>query len=97
MYKRQDDGCGFDPAAVPPDSLHVGLGIMRERAERIGARVQVGPGEGGGTHVCIELPAVPVPGDAMASVASPASGFSAVSPPAPRAPLFPLTAAPLAS
>lgn len=100
-FEVEDDGCGFDPAAVPPDSLHVGLGIMSERAERIGARVQVGPGEGGGTRVCIELPAVPVPGDfttsASMSVSTPASGVSTVPASAPRAPLFSLTAAPLAS
>ena len=52
-----DDGCGFDPARVAPDSLHVGLGIMRERALRVGAEVRVdsAPG-GGGTRVCIVLP-----------------------------------------
>ncbi|MCB0166992.1 MAG: PAS domain S-box protein [Anaerolineae bacterium] len=34
-----DDGCGFDPAHVPPD--HLGLGIMRERAEAIGATLDI--------------------------------------------------------
>lgn len=34
-----DDGCGFDPAAVPLD--HLGLGIMRERAEAIGAKLEI--------------------------------------------------------
>jgi len=41
-----DDGSGFDPAVVRSGSL--GLGIMTERAEAIGARLQVEsrPGEG---------------------------------------------------
>ena len=42
--------------AVPPDSVHVGLGIMRERAHRIGAMVQVESTPGAGVRVCIELP-----------------------------------------
>jgi two-component system nitrate/nitrite sensor histidine kinase NarX len=50
---------GFDVAQVPPDSLHVGLGIMRERAQRIGAVVQVHSRSGQGTRVCIELPSTP--------------------------------------
>ena len=57
-FEVQDDGRGFDPDSVPPDSLHVGLGIMRERAQRIGAVVQVESAPGQGTRVCIELPTV---------------------------------------
>ena len=37
--EARDDGRGFDPLAVPPDSL--GLNIMRERAEAIGASLQI--------------------------------------------------------
>lgn len=57
-FEVRDDGRGFDPALVAPDSMHVGLGIMRERAQRIGAHIDVNsaPG-GGGTRVRIELPA----------------------------------------
>ena len=51
--------------AVPPDSLHVGMGIMRERALRIGAVVQVESAPGQGTRVCIELPSV-VPAQTVA-------------------------------
>lgn len=58
-FEVQDDGVGFDVAQVPPDSLHVGLGIMRERAQRIGAVVQVHSRSGQGTRVCIELPSTP--------------------------------------
>ena len=35
----EDDGVGFDPASVPPD--HLGLNIMKERAETIGAAFSV--------------------------------------------------------
>ena len=44
-----DDGCGFDPAAVPPD--HLGLGIMRERAEAIGAQLNITSRPGRGTQI----------------------------------------------
>lgn len=46
-----DDGVGMDLVAVPPDRM--GLNIMRERAERIGAtfRLESKPGEG--THICL--------------------------------------------
>ncbi len=42
----RDDGCGFDPEAVSQE--HLGMGIMRERASGIGARLQIqsAPGEG---------------------------------------------------
>ncbi|MDR0225806.1 MAG: type IV pili methyl-accepting chemotaxis transducer N-terminal domain-containing protein [Burkholderiaceae bacterium] len=51
-----DDGCGFDPGGVVPDSLHVGLGIMRERALLVDALVHVHSRPGAGTRVLIELP-----------------------------------------
>ncbi|MBC7334649.1 MAG: GAF domain-containing protein [Clostridia bacterium] len=44
-----DDGRGFDAKAVPPESL--GLGIMRERAEAVGATLRVGSQMGEGTWV----------------------------------------------
>jgi signal transduction histidine kinase len=46
-----DDGRGFDPGRVPPD--HMGLGIIRERAERIGAEVGVESEPGRGTEVMV--------------------------------------------
>ena len=64
-FEVQDNGTGFDVTAVPPDSLHVGMGIMRERAQRIGAVVQVESAPGQGTRVCIELPSV-VPAQTVA-------------------------------
>jgi ligand-binding sensor domain-containing protein/signal transduction histidine kinase len=45
----RDDGRGFDPEAVGPD--HLGLGIMRERAEGIGARIEIESDVGVGTQV----------------------------------------------
>jgi signal transduction histidine kinase len=44
-----DDGRGFDPASVPQDRL--GLGIIRERAESIGASLTIESGPGLGTRV----------------------------------------------
>ena len=49
-----DDGRGFDPASVPLD--HLGLGIMRERAEAIGATLSIESEIGRGTKVVIVWP-----------------------------------------
>jgi nitrate/nitrite-specific signal transduction histidine kinase len=46
-----DDGCGFEPSEVPPD--HLGLKIMRERAEAIGARIAIQTEPGEGTQVTV--------------------------------------------
>ena len=46
-----DDGCGFDPGCVLPDRL--GLGIMRERAQAIGATLTIESEPGHGTHVAV--------------------------------------------
>ena len=45
----RDDGRGFDLSNVPPD--HLGLGIMRERADAIGARLDIQSEPGNGTQV----------------------------------------------
>ena len=56
-FEVQDNGIGFDAGrSLAPDSLHVGLRILRERAEGISARVEVQSAPGAGTTVCIELP-----------------------------------------
>lgn len=44
-----DNGRGFDPKSVPPD--HLGLGIMRERAESIGATFEISSAPGEGTTI----------------------------------------------
>jgi two-component system nitrate/nitrite sensor histidine kinase NarX len=46
-----DDGVGFDPAAVASDRM--GLTIMRERAEKIGATFQVESKPGQGTQITV--------------------------------------------
>jgi two-component system nitrate/nitrite sensor histidine kinase NarX len=68
----RDDGRGFDPAGVPPDGTHVGLSIMRERAERIGAEVVVQSGTDG-TEVCLRLPSSLQADDAAGPVDQPIS------------------------
>jgi signal transduction histidine kinase len=49
-----DDGCGFDPARVPPDRL--GHQTMRERAAASGATFQLDSQPGAGTCVCVRWP-----------------------------------------
>jgi signal transduction histidine kinase/ligand-binding sensor domain-containing protein len=44
-----DDGRGFDVSVIPPD--HLGVGIMRERAEVIGAELAIRSEAGKGTEV----------------------------------------------
>ncbi|MGQ9683598.1 MAG: cache domain-containing protein [Anaerolineae bacterium] len=47
----QDNGCGFDPECV--GGTHLGLNIMRERAQGIGARLSVESEPGEGTRVVV--------------------------------------------
>jgi two-component system nitrate/nitrite sensor histidine kinase NarX len=54
----RDDGRGFDVAAGPPDDTHVGLNIMHERAQRIGAQVHL-QSTPEGTVMELRLPARP--------------------------------------
>jgi ligand-binding sensor domain-containing protein/signal transduction histidine kinase len=46
-----DNGRGFDGACVPPG--HLGIGIMRERAEAIGAQLEIESQAGQGTRVTV--------------------------------------------
>jgi len=56
-FEVRDDGSGFVVADSPPaDGTHVGLRIMRERAQRIGAQVHVDSAPGRGCNVVLELP-----------------------------------------
>lgn len=55
VFRVRDNGRGFVPAAGLPDETHVGLQIMRERAERVGARVEVESTPGQGTEVRVAL------------------------------------------
>ena len=78
----RDDGLGFAGQQSPPDETHVGLRIMAERAERLGAVLEVLSSPGRGTSVVLSLPALP--GPAGAGAATVAAGLPA-NPPAPTA------------
>jgi two-component system nitrate/nitrite sensor histidine kinase NarX len=55
-----DNGHGFDPDLVTEDAgSHVGLGIMRERARRIGAGLDIDARPGHGTCITLNLPRKP--------------------------------------
>lgn len=51
----EDDGRGFDPAQLTP-SQHMGLKIMRERAEQINAQYHLASSLGQGTHIRLIYP-----------------------------------------
>lgn len=55
-FRVRDNGRGFATDADRDQDTHVGLHIMRERAERIGALVAVHSHPGGGTEVSIDVP-----------------------------------------
>ena len=54
-FEVVDDGRGFDPD-LPAGESHVGLRIMRERAQRIGAQVHVESSAANGTRVTLTVP-----------------------------------------
>jgi signal transduction histidine kinase len=49
VLRVEDDGCGFNPQEV--QAGHLGLTIMAERAQEIGASLQVDTQSGRGTTV----------------------------------------------
>ncbi len=49
-----DDGQGFDPETIAPH--HIGMEIMRERAEAIGARFEIESQPGQGTRITVIWP-----------------------------------------
>ena len=55
VFTVRDNGKGFDAQSQKVDDTHVGLHIMRERAERIGAKVTIDSEPGAGTEVRIAL------------------------------------------
>jgi two-component system, NarL family, nitrate/nitrite sensor histidine kinase NarX len=57
-FEVHDDGLGFAPDDASANETSVGLRIMQERAERIGATVQVRSAPGAGCSVILELPHV---------------------------------------
>jgi len=54
VLRMSDNGCGFDPNAIPPE--HLGVSIMRERAVRIGATFALTSQPGHGAEVLIAWP-----------------------------------------
>jgi signal transduction histidine kinase len=52
----EDDGVGFDPDAADVRSRRLGLTSMQERAQRLGAQLEVRSAEGSGTTVHLETP-----------------------------------------
>ncbi|MEO7937063.1 MAG: histidine kinase, partial [Burkholderiaceae bacterium] len=54
-FEIRDNGCGFDLETDFHDETHVGLRIMRERAERVGGQFEVLSTRGRGTSVILTL------------------------------------------
>jgi two-component system nitrate/nitrite sensor histidine kinase NarX len=55
-FEVRDDGAGFLPDGEPSDETHVGLRIMAERAQKIGATLDVVSTPGRGTSIVLTLP-----------------------------------------
>ena len=55
----RDDGQGFSSHDGHVDETHVGLRIMAERAEKLGAQFEVLSSAGRGTSIVLTLPAIP--------------------------------------
>jgi PAS domain S-box-containing protein len=54
VLEIDDDGAGFDPSGSFPG--HLGLKSMRERAERLGGRLEIESGLGEGTRIRASVP-----------------------------------------
>lgn len=67
-FEIRDDGVGFDPSNPARAETHVGLRIMVERAERIGAALEVVSTHGAG---CVVRLTVPSPGRAVSNAPVP--------------------------
>lgn len=57
----RDNGSGFDLRNIPPESL--GISIMRERADGIGAELDISSNVGVGTTIMVRLKSKLVPGE----------------------------------
>jgi two-component system nitrate/nitrite sensor histidine kinase NarX len=69
-FEVRDDGVGFDAEDPGRSETHVGLRIMAERAERIGAALDVISTPGHGSSVVLELASVAAPAEREAAVAA---------------------------
>ena len=54
-FEVRDDGVGFDLDEDRPDETHVGLRIMKERAQLIGAQLDIVSSPGNGSSVILTL------------------------------------------
>jgi signal transduction histidine kinase len=54
VVEIEDDGDGFDPAAIPAG--HLGLRTMRDRMEQVGGTLEIQSEPGGGTLVRVTAP-----------------------------------------
>ncbi len=70
-FEVRDDGTGFDAAEGAAGETHVGLSIMAERAERLGARLGVESQPGLGTRVRLTLPPIVPPAQAAVAATAP--------------------------
>jgi two-component system, NarL family, nitrate/nitrite sensor histidine kinase NarX len=61
-FEVRDDGIGFDPDEDQHDHTHVGLRIMIERAQRIGAHIDILSTPSRGSSVILTLPSPSHPG-----------------------------------
>jgi signal transduction histidine kinase len=69
----EDNGRGFDPAAVPgPDAFgrHQGLGNMRDRAAGMGGTFAIERPDGPGTRIIVHMPAPTVAGESERPIAA---------------------------
>ena len=56
-FSVEDDGCGFDPAAVPGvEAGHFGLSGVRTRVERLGGTIELTSTPGRGTYARVTIP-----------------------------------------
>jgi two-component system nitrate/nitrite sensor histidine kinase NarX len=55
-FAVEDDGRGFDVAGIGERGGHIGLNIMRERAQRIGGELEVRSRPAAGTTITLKLP-----------------------------------------
>ncbi|MDO8252451.1 MAG: histidine kinase, partial [Rhodoferax sp.] len=71
-FEVRDDGVGFTPNNDQLDETHVGLRIMSERAQRIGADLDVisTPGHGSSIILTLPPPAYPMPAASLVTLES---------------------------
>lgn len=57
LFTVEDDGAGISQPINTGDGMHLGLNIMRERAQRLGGNLSVETRAEGGTQVALSFPA----------------------------------------